>query len=55
LATAASYTGFSFSSTNYTTPAGTTAPVGVVTSTNGWAEYAGTHTFAERCIVERGF
>ena len=44
LATAASYTGFSFSSTNYTTPAGTTSPVGIVTSTNGWAEYSGTHT-----------
>jgi hypothetical protein len=43
-ATAAAYTGFSFSSTNYTTPAGTTAPVGIVTSTNGWAEYSGTHT-----------
>ena len=43
-ASAAAFTGFSFGGTTYTTPAGTTAPVGFVTTTNGWAEYAGTHT-----------
>ncbi len=43
-ATAAAYTGFIFDGTTYTTPAGTTAPVGFVTPTFGWAEYSGTHT-----------
>jgi hypothetical protein len=43
-ASAAAYTGFTFDGTTYTTPAGTSAPVGIVTSTFGWAEYSGTHT-----------
>ena len=43
-ATSASYTGISFGGSTFNTPSGTTSPAGTVTTTNGWAEYSGTHT-----------